>query len=340
MKKATLKDVAEKAGVSKATVSYIVNNVDKPISDETRTRVLKAMEELHYVPNIGAASLTNKSSRLIGVVIPQTEPGSGLMFQNGFYSELLSAIELQARKKGYRILISGTDLNESYLRLVMERSLDGVIAIGVYPDAFYEQLKELDVPLVMVDSYSSNRLYPNIHIDDEMGGYMATSYLLKKGHRKIGFLSGFRHEDGVVQKRFNGYRRALEEWNIELDEKIIYEGCVNYETGVLTAERIVREKAEITALATTADPLAIGAIKGFMQNGVTVPEDYSVIGFDNQEIAGYIHPALTTIGQDIGKKGRMAMDLLATWMENGSTECEDIVLPFSMIERESVKELK
>ncbi|MCR5279705.1 MAG: LacI family transcriptional regulator, partial [Lachnospiraceae bacterium] len=92
MKRATLKDVSELAGVSKATVSYIVNNVDKPISEETRNRVLKAMKELNYVPNIGAASLTNKSSRLIGVVIPQTEPGSRLMFRNSFYSELLGSI--------------------------------------------------------------------------------------------------------------------------------------------------------------------------------------------------------------------------------------------------------
>ncbi len=340
MKKATLKDVAEKAGVSKATVSYIVNNVDKPISEETKQRVLKAMEELHYVPNIGAASLTNKSSRLIGVVIPQTEPGSQLMFQNSFYSELLSAIELQARKNGYRILISGTDINESYLRLVMERSLDGVIAIGIFPDAFYEQLKELEVPLVMVDSYSSKSLYPNIRIDDEMGGYMATSYLLKQGHRRIGFLSGERHEDGVILKRFNGYAKALKEWKIPVDESLVFEGCVDYENGRLVAEKIVKEHIDLTALATTADPLAIGAIKGFMQNGKKVPDDYSVIGFDNQEISGYIHPALTTIGQDIGKKGILAMEMLTRWMEEGETTCEDIVLPFTLIERESVRKLK
>ena len=129
MKRATLKDVAERAGVSKATVSYILNNADKPITEETRLKVKKAIEELQYVPNIGAASLTNKTSKMIGVVIPQTEPGSQLMFQNSFYSEIISAIEYHARKIGYHILISGTDVDESYIKLIYERNLDAVIAI-------------------------------------------------------------------------------------------------------------------------------------------------------------------------------------------------------------------
>jgi len=132
MKRATLKDVAERAGVSKATVSYILNNADKPITEETRLKVKKAMEELQYVPNLGAASLTSKTSKMIGVVIPQTEPGSQLMFQNSFYSEIISSIEYHARKIGYHILISGTDVDESYMKLIYERNLDAVFHAGLF----------------------------------------------------------------------------------------------------------------------------------------------------------------------------------------------------------------
>ena len=334
MKRATLKDVAERAGVSKATVSYILNNADKPITEETRAKVKKAMEDLEYVPDLGAASLTKKTSKMIGVVIPQTEPGSQLMFQNSFYSEIISA-----RKIGYHILISGTDVDESYLKLVYERNLDAVIAVGVYPDVFFEQFKKIGIPAVLIDSYCKDNHFHNIRIDDELGGYIATRYMLSKNHIKVGFLSGKMKEDGVVKKRHEGYKRALAEYNIQYDEDLIFEVEVDLNSGIEVAEKIVKNNLPVTGIVATADVLAIGAIKGFSHTNKMVPRDYSVIGFDDLEISKYITPGLTTIKQDIYGKGKLAIDILAKSLENGNYPRQDVVMPFELVERESVREI-
>ncbi|SEF90617.1 LacI family transcriptional regulator [Butyrivibrio sp. Su6] len=340
MKKTTLKDVAERAGVSKATVSYILNNSNKPITEETKARVKKAMEELNYVPDLGAASLTNKTSKMIGVVIPQTEPGSQLMFHNSFYSEIISSIEYYARKIGYHILISGTNVDESYIKHVYERNLDAVIAIGVYPDEFFDQFRKIGIPAVLIDSYCKDESFHNIRIDDELGGYLATKYMLDKHHKKVGFLSGKMKEDGVIKKRHEGYKRALSEYGIRYDKDLIFEGEVDFDSGIDIAERIVKDSIPVSGIVTTADVLAIGAIKGFHKMGKNVPADYSVIGFDDLEISKYITPGLTTIKQDIYGKGRLAVEILSRSLEDKSYPKQDIIIPFEVIERESVRELQ
>lgn len=340
MKKTTLKDVAERAGVSKATVSYILNNSNKPITEETKAKVKKAMEELNYVPDLGAASLTNKTSKMIGVVIPQTEPGSQLMFHNSFYSEIISSIEYYARKIGYHILISGTNVDESYIKHVYERNLDAVIAIGVYPDEFFDQFRKIGIPAVLIDSYCKDESFHNIRIDDELGGYLATKYMLDKHHKKVGFLSGKMKEDGVIKKRHEGYKRALSEYGIRYDKDLIFEGEVDFDSGIDIAERIVKDSIPVSGIVTTADVLAIGAIKGFHKMGKNVPADYSVIGFDDLEISKYITPGLTTIKQDIYGKGRLAVEILSRSLEDKSYPKQDIIIPFEVIERESVRELQ
>lgn len=337
MKRATLKDVAEYAGVSKATVSYILNGSKKTISPETREKVNNAIRELNYIPNLGAVSLTGKSSKLIGVVIPQTEPGSALMFKNSFYSEILSTIEYKARLLGYHIIISATDVNESYMKLVMERNLDGVIVIGMYPDDFYKQFKKIEVPVVLIDSYCTDKYFHNIRIDDELGGYLETKYLLDKGHKNIAVVSGMLHENGVVKKRIEGYKKALAEKGIPYDERLLFEGEVDYDSGVVAASKILNSNLNITAVATTADILAIGVMKGFANAGVEVPKDYSLIGFDDLEISRYLSVGLTTVKQDISLKGSLAVDLLSKSLDNPEYKSQDYVLPFEIVERESVR---
>ncbi|MBR5356373.1 MAG: LacI family DNA-binding transcriptional regulator [Lachnospiraceae bacterium] len=340
MKRATLRDVAEHAGVSKATVSYILNGSNKTITKETRERVEKAIKELNYIPNLGAVSLTSKCSKLIGVVVPQTEPGSELMFKNSFYSEILSSIEYHARVLGYHIIISASDVNESYMKLVVERNLDGVIVIGMYPDDFYKQFKKIEVPVVLIDSYCVDEYFHNIRIDDELGEYISTKYVLDHGHKKVAIVSGMRHENGVVQKRIDGYKKALIEKGLPFDESLIFEGDVNYEFGVEAAKKIVASNKDITAIVTTADALAIGVIKGMAQLKKSIPNDYSIVGFDDLEVSAFLPVGLTTVKQDIAKKGELAVELLAKSMENPSFESQDIVLPVGIVERESVLNIK
>ena len=194
--RATLKDVAQRAGVSSATVSYVLNG-KQSVSEKTKQRVLEAVRQLDYVPDLNARGLSMRDSKLIGVVVPQTEPGEHLMFQNTFYSEVLGSIEYYARQNGYHILISATDANESY-----------------------QQMKESQIPIVLIDSYCNDYYYHNIRIDNAYGSYLATRYILQNGHREIAFLVGRLQENGVMKKRLTGYQKALAEFGVPLSTRL------------------------------------------------------------------------------------------------------------------------
>ena len=276
MARATLKDVAQLAGVSTATVSYALSG-KRTISDETKQRIHDAIAELDYVPDLNARGLSMRDSKLIGVVVPQTEPGDRLMFQNSFYSEVLGSIEFYARQQGYHILISATDANESYLTLAKQRNLDGIIVIGMYPDEFYQEMKKTQIPIVLIDSYCNDHYYHNIRIDDAYG--------------------------------------------------------------ISLAQQLLAERLPVTGIVAAADILAIGAIKGLFEAGKSVPNDYSIVGFDDVEVAQYLTPGLTTIRQQISLKGLRAVELLLKHIENPALPKQEEILPLELIQRGSVRNL-
>lgn len=338
MARATLKDVAQLAGVSTATVSYALSG-KRMISEETKQRINRAIAQLDYVPDLNARSLSMRDSKLIGVVVPQTEPGDRLMFQNSFYSEALGSIEYCARQHGYHILISATDANESYLTLAKQRNLDGIIVIGMYPDEFYQQMKKTQIPIVLIDSYCNDHYYNNIRIDDAYGSYMATKHVLDCGHRETVFFVGQLKENGVMKKRLAGYRQALEEYGLPYREENVFEGQIDYESGVRMAAKLAASTLPATAVVAAADILAIGAIKGFYDAGLRVPEDISIIGFDDLEISQYLAPGLTTVRQQISMKGQRAVELLLEHIADPSLSKQEEILPLKLIERGSVKKL-
>lgn len=337
--RSTLKDVAQLAGVSSATVSYVLNG-KRSISEETRLRVLNAVEKLDYVPNLNARGLSMRDSKLIGVVVPQTEPGERLMFQNTFYSEVLGSIEYYARQQGYHILISATDANESYLTLAKQRNLDGIIVIGMYPSQFYQQMKETQIPIVLIDSYCNDYYYHNIRIDDAYGSYLATQYALQCGHREVAFFVGQLHENGVMKKRLVGYQRALAEFDVPYRDEYVFEGQIDYESGIHLAEKLIAGQMPATVVVAAADILAIGAMKGFYEAGRIVPDDISVIGFDDLEISQYLTPGLTTVKQQISLKGQRAVELLLKHIAQPDLTKQEEILPLQLIERGSVRKLK
>ncbi|MDR1468271.1 MAG: LacI family transcriptional regulator [Spirochaetaceae bacterium] len=337
-KQITIRQVAQESGVSSATVSYVLNG-KKRISPETKARVLAAVERLDYVPNINARSLSTRNSFLIGVLIPQTEPGNHLMFENPFYSEMLSAIEYEARIHGYRLLVAGVDIGKPYLNMARERNLDGIIAIGVYQDTFYRQVVQSGIPLVLVDSYSDDTRCHNIRIDDTDGAYLALHYLLDRGHRDIAFFCGSLRDNGVMKKRLDGYRRALEERGIPYDKEKIIEGNVDFENGIILARRLLEAKLPASAVFAAADILAIGAMKAFYDAGLRVPHDISIMGFDDIKFSRYICPGLTTVRQDISLKSKRAIELLVENIKNPHLTKREEILPVSIVERGSVRAL-
>lgn len=338
MARATLKDVAQLAGVSTATVSYALSG-KKTISEETKQRIYDAIEQLDYVPDLNARSLSMRDSKLIGVVVPQTEPGERLMFQNSFYSEVLGSIEYYARQQGYHILISATDANESYLTLAKKRNLDGIIVIGMYPDEFYQQMKKTQIPIVLIDSYCNDHYYHNIRIDDAYGSYLATKYMLENGHKDIAFFAGQLKENGVMKKRLLGYRQALNEFNVSYRQEYVFEGQIDYASGIELANELMKSGLPATGIVAAADILAIGAVKGFFEAGKNVPSDYSIIGFDDVEMAQYMTPGLTTIRQQISLKGQKAVELLLKHIEDLMLPKQEEVLPLQLVVRGSVKKM-
>ena len=297
----TMKDVAKAAGVTTAAVSYAISG-KRPISDETRKRVEAAIKELGYTPNMVARTLSSagRSSKLIGVVVPQTEGGGRLMFQNQFYAEILGSIELCARQAGYHVLISATDANDSYLTLAAERNLDGIIGNG---------------------------------------SYLATKYVLERGHRDIAFFCGRIKDNGVMKKRLAGYRDALGEYSVEFRDALVFEGDIDYKDGIESANRLMDTQVNATAVVAAADILAIGAAKAFYERGVRVPDGISLMGFDDLEISQYLTPGLTTVRQQISLKGEKAVELLIRSINEPELTKQELILPVSLVERESVKRI-
>ncbi|MEG0485006.1 MAG: LacI family DNA-binding transcriptional regulator [Oscillospiraceae bacterium] len=336
--RSTLKDVARIAGVTPATVSYVISG-KKTISSETTARVQQAIAQLDYVPDLNARGLSMRDSKLIGIVVPQTEPGSKLMFQNNFYSEIVGSIEYYARLSGYHVIISATEANENYLTLAKKRNLDGIIVIGMYPDCFYKEMKEAKIPIVLIDSYCNDHYYHSIRIDDAYGSYLATKYVLECGHREVAFFSGQLKENGVMKKRLIGYQQALEEYGLPFNPSYVFEGKIDYDSGIALAHRLLQTDFAITAVVAAADILAIGAMKGFYEKGIQVPNDISIMGFDDLEIARYLTPGLSTIKQEISLKGEKAVEMLFKNINEPGLSKQELILPVSLVERSSVKTL-
>lgn len=339
MKRVSIKDVAKEAGVSTTTVSYVLNrHPGETISAETTQRVLDAAKRLNYVPNLNARSLSSRHTNLIGVVIPQTEPGKEFMFSNPFYGELLSAIEYTARKSGYHLLLSGTREDQNYASIAQNRGVDGIIIVGTYPGENLDTLRTIGVPIVLVDSYVTDSDFHTIGIKDREGARMATQYLIDKGHRDIAFISGSIREHGVNSKRYQGYCEAMQAAGLCVSKDALYLGTVDHEYGQQAAESYVRCGKRQTAAFVTADILAMGFIKGLMEHNVRVPEEMSIVGFDDVYLAQMCYPSLTTVNQDIARKGQLAVQCILDTVENPGIGRIEHILPLTLAERDSVKE--
>ncbi len=336
-KRINMKDIAQEAGVSTATVSYIINKrSDQVIAPQTIKKVEEAIKRLGYVPNLGARALASKHSHLLGLLIPQTEKETKLMFSNSFYGTFLSNFEYEARKKGYNILISGTDVDESYLDVARKRSLDGIVIVGVEIESDIKGLKQIGIPTVLVDSYGMDKELSSVAIDDENGGLLATEYLIGMGHRTIGLATGYLTKEGVNTERLKGYEKALLNHGLPQNTAYIYSGTISYEYGIELGMALAKSPDRPSAVFATADILAFGLIKGLKKGGLQVPEDISVVGFDDGFLASNMEPSLTTIRQDVDGKARIAAQLVIDAIEekgNGS----NIVLPVSLVERDSVR---
>lgn len=254
-----------------------------------------------------------------------------------FFGELLGAIEAEIRAKGYfMMLYISNDISE-IIRNVLTWNGDGLILVGMLHDDFIRIRSRYKKPTVLIDSYAPREImdYLNIGLDDEQGAYEITRYLLKMGHRKIAFLAD--NMEGVDYIRFQGHQRALLEYGMEMREEnllIFHPGMVERESSL--QELYCRAK-DYTAFMCCSDYYAVILMNYFMDRGIRIPEDISMTGFDNNLMSRIVRPALTTVAQDVTKKGKLAVDYMLKMIQGEELPGSDVKLPVELVIRDSVR---
>ncbi len=332
----TIGEVARKAGVSKATVSRVLND-SKPVREDTRQRVLRAIEELDFKPNPAARSLVYKKSRILGVLVTD--------IANLFVSVLVKGIEESACQNNYNIFICnshGSPAKEmELLQMLKNKRVDGIIFLTsqLIPDhKTFFQSSALPIALVNV-SYDGDNMI-GIRIDNRKAAYDITSFFLKKGQTRIGMIHAPLEDQDTGKERFLGYLQALEEHGVEYDESLVGTGSLEASDGYRIAKELLQREEKPEALFVACDLMAFGVIKAIFDQGLRVPEDIEVAGFDDVPMASYCHPTLTTVRQPIENMGRLAASNLISLVEGGTIETGEIVLPHEIVCRDSTKKEK
>jgi len=324
----TGKDVAKVAGVSTSTISRILNG-SGGYSEATRDKVLNIINELGYKQNAIARNLKTKKTHTIGVLMPRVG--------TTFYIKILDGIEDVAQKFKYNVLFCHNILaTEDYLNIFIEQQVDGIIVCSISDEEKIDKIvMESGIPCVYISTLSSKYPIPYIKVDDFKALYESTSYLINKGHRRIAMLAG---NDGPVSgiPRLNGFKQSMQDYGIPINKKLIKETDFQYHLGVVAINELLDGDDDFTAIVACCDDVAVAAINEIYKRGKTVPKDFSIIGFDNTSVAEMSNPALTTVSQPLYKMGQEAVEVLLNNINNG-TRINNLVMPFEIIERNSVR---
>lgn len=334
----TLKDIADKAGVSTMTVSNVINGKNSRVSAKTIEKVNAIIEEYGYVPNLTARSLTNKSSSIVGIIIPlDVNSENENYLENPYVSTMIGTIEQELRHNGYYTMVRSVFKNEDITQLLKNWNVDGIIFL--YPDNqnhFHHFIEHAPCPVAIFDSNLQVPELINICSNDEKGCYLSTKYIINRGHSNIAFVADY-EDNHLLTKRFNGYRKALLESNIPFREDYILRYSPSYVGGIAAGKEIASRMDSITAVVTTADICAIGVMEGARLGGLRVPVDLSVIGYDNLSLCQYTTPKLTSISQHIPEKALLATQLLLKKIRGEETDQPDhVFIDVEIIERQSV----
>lgn len=334
----TIYDLAKKTGFSITTVSKALNNY-KDVSDKTRAKILQAAAEMDYLPNAHAQSLSTKKSWAIGVMFSEAnEVGMKHPFFNGIIESFRHATEEQ----GYDLIFASRNLRNrdmSYLEHFKHRAVDGIVVIC--SDRMDEQVQELmrsDIPIVVVDMDSANCSV--VYSDNIEGARLAVNYLYELGHRKIAHIAGDEMIDAGAA-RIKGYELAMQELDLPIRPGyLVNAGFFSVEEGKQAMERLLELDDQPTAVFVAGDQMAIGVIEAIHEHGLHVPNDISVIGYDDIEMIQYITPKLTTIRQDTDEIGEAAAELLLEQMTAKERLTERRVIPVRLVERASCAPVK
>lgn len=320
MKTITIKDVAKICGVGVSTVSRAINN-QPGINEETKQKILKVIEENNYIPNNSARNLKRTETKNIAVLI------KGI--NNPFFSPMITEFEKEIKKRKYTFILHRVDENQDEIdvaiELEKEKKLKGIVFLGGHFSHSKEKLEKLTVPFVLstVGMYDQieNIKYSSVAVDDMKESYKLVDYLCKLGHNKIAILSATEDDESIGKLRFEGYKKALSDNNVDFNEDLVYylmEGNERYSmySGYEAAKRLLEDEADCTAIFAITDLIAIGACRAILEKGYSIPEDYSVIGYDGLEMSRFVTPSLTTIRQPVEEIASYTLKILFDMIDN------------------------
>lgn len=324
--KPTITDVAERAQVSKATVSRVLNH-NPQVKGEIKERVLRAIEELGYHPSAIARNLATNRSNVIGLILPD--------ITNPYFPVIARGIEDAAHQLGYSLFISNTDndpkLEHEYIHKMIEQQVGGIVLISsTLDEEAVHELASLGTPIVLCDRQIVGKPFDSVLIDDHKAAYEAVSYLIGRGHTRIAHLAGPRNIQSAENRR-NGYLDAMRSADLE---PFISTGAFSYESGVHQMGAVIDEYRP-TALFASNDLLALGAMHEIYRRGLTIPGDIAIIGCDDIPFSKMSRPPLSTISIPVYQIGVTAMQLLEERMQGGEERTRSVIMEHKLVHRES-----
>ncbi len=334
MNEVTIKDIAKALEISPSTVSRALS--DHPdISDSTKEKIIQKANSLNYNPNIIAQSLRSNRTKMIGVIVPEIE--------HSFFASAISGIEEIAYHSGYITVVCNS--NESYDRevintnaLVSNRAAGLIVSISqtTTKSEHLKAVMERNIPLVLFDRVIEDLNTFKVIIDDKMSAYKAVTHLIDRGYKKIAHLAG-NQEVNICRLRLDGYRQALKDYNLPLNENNIFYGGLHEKDGYNSIQKMIDDSNIPEAIFAVNDPVAFGAFKKLKESGYSIPKDVAIVGFSNNPMTELIEPKLTTVDQHAFMMGKKAAELIIKQIESKDpvTDFTTVVLDAELIVRES-----
>lgn len=330
----TIYDVAREANVSMATVSRVVNG-NQNVKPSTRKKVLEVIERLEYRPNAVARGLASKKTTTVGVIIPD--------ISNNIYAEAARGIEDIATMYRYNIILANSDQNEdkelSLLDTMLGKQVDGIVMMSdAVTPKLLQSMENSPVPIVLAGSIDESQKLPSVNIDYFQATYEAVNMLITNGHKRIAFVSGPLSYTINVKYKLEAYKKALKDAGLDVDESLIVAEDSTYDGGVEAWKELNQIENPPTAYFAGSDELAIGIIHAAQDHGIKVPEDIEVISFENSKLARMVRPQLTSVALPLYEIGAVSMRLLTKFLNKEKVEDQNVILPYRIEKRDSVKE--
>ncbi len=337
----TIKQIAQKAGVSPTTVSNVLHGNTAKVSKATLERVEAIIRKEKYAPNMGAIILAHSNSRIIGVVLFKEARSNETVMEDPFSSAIVGAMEREIRMSGYFMMLHITTDEDEVVRIARTWKLDGLILLWVPEETSRIIKRSIDTPVVFVDCYFAHPEsgYHNVGLDDLRGGYEMAGYLLSMGHRRILFLADSRGCSVSDQTRFEGCRQAFRERGLAFSENSFILLSKDSHKREAVYKELAPPGSDYTALFFSADYYAAEAVSFFQQRDIEVPGQLSVAGFDDNMFSRFARPRLTTVHQDVSLKGKTAVSLVMRLIKGEPVPERDVRLPVRLEIRDSVRRI-